>query len=112
MRVEAILKTCDISVGPHGRKRLFFGHNDVQGGFEVPRSVRRLRRDRCSQYASQSIDRIARITVNVAFCRTFPRAVLLVVVDRQRTITDRSHKYRPRIDRPEMSRFAGLSPYR
>jgi hypothetical protein len=38
--------------------------------------------------------------------------VLLWVIDRQRTVTDRHVKYRPRIDRLEMSCFAGLSPPR
>jgi hypothetical protein len=31
-------------------------------------------------------------------------------IDRQGTITDRHLKYRLRIDRMKMSRFAGLSP--
>jgi len=43
----------------------------------------------------QSTDRIARSTPNVAICRTFSRVVLLLVVDRQWIITDRSRKYRP-----------------
>jgi hypothetical protein len=38
------------------------------------------------------------------------RSVLLWVMDRQGIVTDRNRKYRPRIDRLEMSRFAGLSP--
>jgi hypothetical protein len=33
-------------------------------------------------------------------------------IDRQSTVTDRHVKYRLRIDRLEMSRFAGLSPSR
>jgi hypothetical protein len=34
MRVEAALKVCAISVGPHVPERLFFGYKRVQGGFE------------------------------------------------------------------------------
>jgi hypothetical protein len=37
---------------------------------------------------------------------------LLWVIDRQGMVTDRYDKYRPRIDRLEMSRFAGFSPPR
>ena len=44
-------------------------------------------------------DRTARIAVNIAICSTFSRLVLLWVIDRQRTVTDRCPKYRPRIDR-------------
>jgi len=33
-------------------------------------------------------------------------------IDRRWTVTDLHDKYRPRIDRLEMSRFAGLSPPR
>jgi hypothetical protein len=40
------------------------------------------------------------------------RSVLLWVIDPQRMVTDRHIKYRLRIDRLEMSRFAGLSPPR
>jgi hypothetical protein len=42
----------------------------------------------------------------------FLRLVLLWVIDRQGMVTDRHDKYRPRIDRLEMSRFAGFSPPR
>jgi hypothetical protein len=35
----------------------------------------------------------------VAFCRTFSRAVLLWVIDRQGMVIDRHDKYRLRIDR-------------
>jgi hypothetical protein len=38
------------------------------------------------------------------------RSVLLWVIDPQRMGTDRHIKYRPRIDRLEMSHFAGLFP--
>lgn len=41
--------------------------------------------------------------------RVFVRAVLSQSIDRQRAVTDRHRKYKPRIDRLEMSRFAGLS---
>jgi hypothetical protein len=59
---------------------------------------------------SQNIARIDRIIANMVICRTFLRAVLSRDIDRQWTVTDRHGKYRPRIDRLEMSRFAGLSP--
>jgi hypothetical protein len=36
------------------------------------------------------------------------RAVLLWVIDPQRMVTDRLVKYRPRIDRLEMNRFAAF----
>jgi hypothetical protein len=57
----------------------------------------------------QSIARIARTARNVVFCRTFSRAVLLLVIDRHGMDTDRSHKYRPLIDRIEMWWFTGIS---
>jgi hypothetical protein len=50
--------------------------------------------------------------MNVVICRTFLRSVLLWVIDPQRVVTDRHVKYRSRIDRLEISRFAGLSPSR
>jgi hypothetical protein len=53
----------------------------------------------------QYTDRIARTARNVAICRTFLRAALLLVIACP-------EKYRPQIDRLEMSRFAGLSPPR
>jgi hypothetical protein len=40
------------------------------------------------------------------------RSVLTAIITRDRGFTDRYHKYRPRIDRLEMSRSAGLSPPR
>ena len=67
---------------------------------------------RIRQRIVQSTARIARTVVNVAICRIFLRLVLLWVIDRQGMVTDRHDKYRPRIDRLEMSRFAGLSPSR
>ena len=57
-----------------------------------------------------STDRIARTVLNVAVCRTFLRAVLSWGIDRQLTVTNRSRKYRPLIDRVRMWRFAGLLP--
>jgi hypothetical protein len=57
----------------------------------------------------QTIARIDRTVRNIAFCGTFLRAVLLLVIDRQGIVTDRHVKYRSRKDRLEMSRFAGLS---
>jgi hypothetical protein len=60
------------------------------------------------QRISQNTARIDRIMINAPICRTFLRAVLLWVLDRQGMVTDRHDKYRPRIDRLEMSRFAGL----
>jgi hypothetical protein len=50
----------------------------------------------------RSIDRIARTARNVLISRDFVRAVLSQGIDRQWTVTDRSHKYRPRIARPGM----------
>jgi hypothetical protein len=64
------------------------------------------------QRISQNTARIDRIMINAPICRTFLRAVLLWVLDRQGMVTDRHDKYRPRIDCLEMSRFAGLSPPR
>jgi hypothetical protein len=58
----------------------------------------------------QNTDRIARTLINALVCRTFLQSVLLWVIDPQRIVTDRHVKYRPRIDRLEMSRFARLSP--
>jgi hypothetical protein len=40
------------------------------------------------------------------------RSVLTAIITRDRGFTDRYHKYRPRIDRLEMSRSAGLSSSR
>jgi hypothetical protein len=40
------------------------------------------------------------------------RSVLTAIITRDRGFTDRHDEYRPRIDRLEMSRFAGLSPPR
>ena len=57
----------------------------------------------------QSTARIDRNAANIAICRVFLRSVLLWVIDPQRMVTDRHVKYRPRIDRLEMSRFAGIS---
>jgi len=36
------------------------------------------------------------------------RSVLTAIITRDRSFTDRYQKYRPRIDRLEMSRFAGF----
>ena len=62
-----------------------------------------------NQNMRKDTDRTARIAVSVAICRTFSRLVLPWVIDRQRTVTDRCPKYRPRFDRLGMSRFAGIS---
>jgi hypothetical protein len=43
----------------------------------------------------------------VLISRDFVRAVLSRGIDRQWTVTDHHLKYRPRIARLEMSRFAG-----
>jgi hypothetical protein len=40
------------------------------------------------------------------------RSILTAITTRERGFTDRCRKYRPRIDRLERSRFAGLSPSR
>jgi hypothetical protein len=62
---------------PRGPERLFFGYRGVQRSFERPWPVRRPRQaEPRSQQASQSTDRIARNTVNVAICRTFGRSIL------------------------------------
>ena len=50
----------------------------------------------------QNTDRIARTVFNVAVCRIFLRSVLSIVYQSPGTITDRSRKYSPRIDRTEM----------
>jgi hypothetical protein len=60
----------------------------------------------------QDTARIDRITGIVAICRAFVRALLSKGIDRQWTVTDRHDKYRPRIDRLEMSCPAGHSPPR
>jgi hypothetical protein len=60
----------------------------------------------------QSTARIDRIPLDKPICRYFLRSVLLWEIDSQRMVTDRHVKYRPLIDRLEMSRFAGLSPPR
>jgi len=62
--------------------------------------------------SQQNTARITRIIDNVAICRAFLRSVPSIVYRLSGTITDRRVKYRPRIDRLEMSRFAGLSPPR
>jgi hypothetical protein len=64
---------------------------------------------RLARGTSLNTDRIARSAANIAICRIFLRLVLLWVIDRQGMATDRYDKYRPRIDRLEMSGFAGLS---
>ena len=58
----------------------------------------------------QSIARIDRTDRKGVFCRSFSWAVLLLVIDRQWIITDRSRKYRPLIDHVEMCCLAGPSP--
>jgi hypothetical protein len=57
----------------------------------------------------QNTARNDRIIDNMVICRTFMRSVLSWGVDRQWTVTERSRKYRPPIDRVGMWRFAGLS---
>jgi hypothetical protein len=57
----------------------------------------------------QNTDRFARTIVNVAICRDFSRAMLPRITERQWTITDRSHKYRPRTARTGTRCLAGLS---
>jgi hypothetical protein len=61
---------------------------------------------------SQSIARIARTAREVLISRDSVQAVLSWVIDRQWTVTDRRHKYRPRIDCTRTCCFAGLSPPR
>jgi hypothetical protein len=74
------------------------------------RSVRYLYRTADTKNSPQSIARIDRTFVNIAICRAFLRATLQEVIDRQWIVIDRHDRYRPLIDRMEMSRFAGLSP--
>ena len=50
----------------------------------------------------QTTDRIDRIIDNMVICRTFLRSVLLWVIDPQRMVIDRSHKYRLLTHRVEM----------
>jgi hypothetical protein len=57
----------------------------------------------------QSIVCIACTVFNVSICRTFLRAVLLLVVDRQWIITARSRRYRPHGGHMEIGGLAGLS---
>jgi len=57
---------------------------------------------------SQSIARTAR---KVLISRDFVRPVLSRVIDRQWIVTERRGKYRSRIDRLRMWRFAGLSSH-
>ncbi len=51
---------------------------------------------------SQSTARIARTARNVAFCRTFLRTILLLVIVRRLEVIDRSYNYRRIIDRVGM----------
>jgi hypothetical protein len=60
----------------------------------------------------RSTARIDRTAHNVAFCRIFSQAVLLLVIVCGGGFTDRHDKYCPRIVQLEISRFAGLSPSR
>jgi hypothetical protein len=112
--VQAVLKDATWGWAPSGRRGL------------TPRLQRRSRR-LCRTIAEvsksgaarrtifrhkiqQNTARSARTVLNVAVCRTFLRSVLLWVINPQGMVIDRHDKYRPRIDRLEMSRFAGLSP--
>jgi hypothetical protein len=57
----------------------------------------------------QNTDRIARITVNVAICRTFLRSVAVIVPPADERVTDSRLKYRPQTDRMGIGGLAGLS---
>jgi len=57
----------------------------------------------------QNTARIARAIGNAAVCRSFMRSVLSIVYRPLETITDRSQKHRPLIDRVGMWWFAGIS---
>ena len=110
MCVEAALKAPSNSLGPTSVKEVILVYKRVQGGFERPWSVRRPRQKRAmSSKASQNTARIDRTAMNVAICRIFLRAVLLLVIDRGWYGIDRPHLYRPLIDRVEMWWFAGIS---
>jgi hypothetical protein len=57
----------------------------------------------------QNTARIDRTAHNVAFYRTFLRAVLYPAIARRRKVIDRSYNYRPLIGRVGMWRFADVS---
>jgi hypothetical protein len=104
MRVEAALKVCAISVGPHVPERLYLGYKRVQGGFEgtsvgkesVKEESDVLNKRRKIPPASPVAAYLQDFLAVGTSCCYRPQAV----------------EYRPRIYRPEMSRFAGLSPPR
>jgi hypothetical protein len=57
----------------------------------------------------QNTARIDRTVREVAFSKAVLWAVLLLVIDRQGMVIDRTCEYRPPIDRVGMWRFAGVS---
>ena len=60
----------------------------------------------------KNTDHTARTVFNVAVCRVILRSILSIVYRPPETVTGRHDRYRPLIDRLEMSRLAGLSPSR
>jgi hypothetical protein len=104
MCVEAVLKASRTCKAPRSSRVLSSATNALKAALKGPgREGGRDRRERCSQYVSQNTARIDRMARNVVFCRTFSRTVLLLVVDRQWIITDRSRKYQTHIARIEFS---------
>ena len=83
-----------------GPESLFFGYNDVEGGFEGPWPVRRPRQEEPRpQQAWRNTVRIARTIGNAAVCRTFMRSVFFITTTRGDGFIDRNRGYRPRVQR-------------
>ena len=76
---------------------------------EVSRSGAARRTIIC-RYVRQSTARIARTAMNIVICRTFSRAVLLLVIARGRWVIDCYDKYRPCIARIGCSVLGGFRP--
>jgi hypothetical protein len=57
----------------------------------------------------QNTARIARITVNVAICRTFLQSVAVIVPPADERVTDSRLKYRLQTDRMGIGGLPGLS---
>jgi hypothetical protein len=58
----------------------------------------------------QNTTRTDRTARKAGICRTFVRSALHFFMARIRSVIASHLKYRPRIERVEMSRFAGLPP--
>jgi hypothetical protein len=113
VRVGAVVTTRSTLLGPTGRESLLLGYKDIQGGFEatlvVESSTSEVDGKGLCNKAWQNTARIDRTVRKVLISRDFVRAVLSRGIHRQWIVTDRSHKYRPRIDRQRSPQFAGLS---